>query len=416
MRMADKSEAPKDDGLRDSAEGSITPEGLAAMRLRIGIEVPELNPGHEYASVDGIRCYSEGIGDRNPFYRDPEYASRTCLKKLTARPSMMLYMGVSEKKELTPEEKAIGKGGGLPGVHAMYSGEEMEWFRPIYEGDRLTVKGGLAKVEEKSSQFSENTVHETSERVFLNQNGELVGIARHLIIRIERSKARGRRKYLDIPIQTYTPEEMAKIDADYEKEDIRGATPRYWEDVTVGEETTPVVKGPWCPTCYLVFAEGTGHRNAFHKAHSLAYEFRKRHPRAFPLNEYGFPDIIMRVHWDPVMARTTGIPGCYDYGGERIGWIDHGVTNWMGDDGFLRKLSIQIRRFCVTGDTVWIKGKVTDKRVVDGEYQADLDMCAENQRGEMTAYGKATVLLPSRADGAVKIPARIPEDVSIFAN
>ena len=208
---------------------------------------------------------------------------------------------------------------------------------------------------------------------------------------------------------------MAKIDADYENEDIRGATPRYWEDVTVGEETTPVVKGPWCPTCYLVFAEGTGHRNAFHKAHSLAYEFRKRHPRAFPLNEYGFPDIIMRVHWDPVMARITGIPGCYDYGGERIGWIDHGVTNWMGDDGFLRKLSIQIRRFCVTGDTVWVKGKVTDKRVVDGEYQADLDMCAENQRGEMTASGKATVLLPSRVDGPVKIPVHIPENVSIFA-
>lgn len=97
---------------RDSAEGTITPEGMAALRRRVGIEMPQEWPGHEFASRDGIRCYSEGIGDRNPFYRDAEYAAGTRWKRLTARPSMMIYMGVSEKKELTPEEKAIGKGGG----------------------------------------------------------------------------------------------------------------------------------------------------------------------------------------------------------------------------------------------------------------------------------------------------------------
>jgi acyl dehydratase len=400
---------------RDSAEGTITREGVTALRRRIGIVTPQEWPGHEFASRDGIRCYSEGIGDSNPFYRDPEYASGTRWKKLAARPSMMLYMGVSEKKELTPIEKAIGRGGGLPGVHGMYSGDKLEWFRPIYEGDRLTVKGGLAKVEEKASEFSGNTIHETRDRVYWNQHGELVGVARSLIIRTERTEARGARKYLDIPIQTYTPEDMARIDADYEREEIRGANPRYWEDVTIGEEIVPVVKGPWCPTCYVIFAEGTGHRNEFHKAHSLAFKYRKRHPNAFPLNEYGFYDTIMRVHWEPKMAQITGLPGCYDFGGERIGWMEHGVTNWMGDDGFLRKLSVQIRRFCVTGDTTWIKGKVTDKRIEDGEYWVELDIWADNQRGETTATGKASVLLPSLADGPVKIPAKIQKNISIFA-
>jgi acyl dehydratase len=405
----------EDDGLKDSAEGAITPEGVNAMRRRIGIALPYQYPGYEFASRDGIRCYAEGIGDRNPLFRNIEYASKTRWRGMIAHPTMILYLGLSEKKKLTPEEKAIGRGGGLPGVHAMYSGETLEWFRPIYEGDRLTVKGGLAKVEEKESQFSGNTVHETLERVFWTQRGELVGVARTLIIRTQRTKARGLRKYLDIPIQTYTPEEMARIDADYEREDIRGSNPRYWEEVTVGEETVPVVKGPWCVTCYLVFAEGTGHRSEFHRAHSLAYEYRKRHPNAFPMNEYGFPDIIMRVHWDPKMARTTGIPDCYDYGGERIAWMDHGLTNWIGDDGFLRKMSVQVRRFCVTGDTMWIKGKVINKYIQDEEHCVDLDIWAVNQRGETTATGKATVLLPSRVDGPVAIPARIPKDVSIYA-
>lgn len=400
---------------KDSAEGTITAEGLAALRRRAGIIVPETRPGHEFASRDGIRCYSEGIGDRNPLYRDADYAAKSRWKGLIAHPTMMLYMGVSEKKKLTPEERERGKGGGLPGVHAFYSGDEIEWFRPIRENDRLTSISGVAKVEEKSSVTAEKSIHITTERVFMNQYGELTGIERRLTIRYERSKSRERRTHLDIPIHTYTSEEMAHIDADYEREEIRGPNIRYWEDVTVGEELTPVVKGPWCVTYYILFAEGTGHRNEFHRAHSLAYEFRKRHPQAFPLNEYGFPDVIMRVHWDPVMARITGESTTYDFGGERIGWMSHGATNWMGDDGFLRKLSVQIRRFCRTGDTVWIQGKVADKYVKDEEHFVELELHAINQRGEDIAPSRAWVLLPSRVDGPVTIPARVPKNVSIFA-
>ena len=60
---------------------------------------------------------------------------------MISHPTMLLYMGVSEKKELTKEEREAGRGGGLAGVHSFYSGEELEWFRPIYSGDRLAVAG-----------------------------------------------------------------------------------------------------------------------------------------------------------------------------------------------------------------------------------------------------------------------------------
>ena len=32
----------------------------------------------------------------------------------------------------------------------------------------------------------------------------------------------------------------------------------------------------------------------------------------------------------------VGAPGAYDYGPERCSWLTHHLTNWMGDDGFLR--------------------------------------------------------------------------------
>ena len=35
----------------------------------------------------------------------------------------------------------------------------------------------------------------------------------------------------------------------------------------------------------------------------------------------------------------VGAPGAYDYGPERCSWLTHHVTNWMGDDGFLRPRS-----------------------------------------------------------------------------
>lgn len=401
--------------LRDSAEGQITPEGIVALRKRIGIEIPSGRPGLEYATLDTIRNYAEGLGDRNMMFRDRNYAEKTRWKGLIAHPSMMLYMGVSEKKELTPEEKKMGSGGGLPGVHSFFSGIDYDWFQPIWDGDRLISRGGLVEVEEKPSHTAGTSIHQWTDTVYWNQRGLLVGVAHKLSIRYERSKSRERRSHLDIPLHHYTKEEMAAIDADYENEEIRGANPRYWEDVNVGDETRPLVKGPWCISCFLVWQTGTGQRSEFYRSHSLQYAYRKRHPAAFPLNEFGFPDIVARVHWDPAMARVTGQPHAYDQGGERISWISHAVTNWMGDDGFMRRLSVRLRRFVYTGDVVRIKGKVVDKYIKDGEHFVELEITAMNQKGENVAPSKAWVLLPSRINGPVKIPTNIPKRVSMFA-
>ncbi len=49
------------------------------------------------------------------------------------------------------------------------------------------------------------------------------------------------------------------------------------------------------------------------------------------------------------------------------------------------------------GDSTWCKGKVVKKYVKDGYALVDLEIWAENQRGDITApNGRATVILPSR--------------------
>jgi hypothetical protein len=57
------------------------------------------------------------------------------------------------------------------------------------------------------------------------------------------------------------------------------------------------------------------------------------------------------------------------------------------------------------GDTHWMRATVTRKYLAEGDRPAvDLDLWGENQRGETTTPGHATVLLPSREHGKVRLP------------
>jgi len=54
-------------------------------------------------------------------------------------------------------------------------------------------------------------------------------------------------------------------------------------------------------------------------------------------DRFNVPDCPERVHWDEAFALEVGAPGAYDYGPERCSWLTHHLTNWIGDDGFLRQ-------------------------------------------------------------------------------
>ena len=78
----------------------------------------------------------------------------------------------------------------------------------------------------------------------------------------------------------------------------------------------------------------------------------------------------------------------------------------MGDDGWLRMLARQIRRFVYIGDTEWAKGRVTGKRQENGESIVELEVWTEDQRGRVTAPSRAEVMLPSRELGPVVLPPK----------
>ena len=101
----------------------------------------------------------------------------------------------------------------------------------------------------------------------------------------------------------------------------------------------------------------------------------------------------------------------YDYGVMRQCWFYHHVSDWMGDDGFIVRLEDSIRKFNYQGDTQFLTGKVVEKREQGGMKVVDIDLEMVNQRDLQTAYGMATVSLPSRGIGLTPLP-QVPADIA----
>jgi len=158
------------------------------------------------------------------------------------------------------------------------------------------------------------------------------------------------------------------------------------------------VKGPMTVTGFIAYAQGWG--GLYIRAHKLAWQLFRDHPKAGIKNRYGIPDCPERVHWEAEFARKVGVPGAYDYGPERCSWMSHAVTNWIGDDAMLTRLHCQVRRHNPEGDTVFIDGSVAGKAIRDGKPCVDFELTALNQDGELSATASATAVLPARQAGA----------------
>jgi acyl dehydratase len=353
---------------------TITDDALAVLRARIGQPVRRPEPYIETATRDAIRHWAHGIGDRNPLWG----AGRL------APPTILFAM----------DRIVSGYVGGLPGIHAMYGGTDFRWRRPLREGDHLVGESVLLDLEEKTSAFARRAIKQTYRTTFVDPGGEVACEADSWCFRTERDTARERAKYAPVEPYRYTAAELERIRRGYRDEAVRGATPRWWDDVQVGEALPEVVKGPLTVTSVVAFVQGWG--SLYVRAHGLAFDLFERHPALAIPNAFGVPEPPERVHWDDALARAVGVPAAYDYGPERVAWLGHLVTNWMGDAGVLRRLTVQVRRHNLIGDTTWCRGSVTACSRAGDEGEVALALEAINQRGETIAAGQAVVVLPRR--------------------
>jgi acyl dehydratase len=384
--------------------GVLTDDGIERSKLRIGIPEPQPNPPHNYeVSWDGSRHFAYGYGDDNPLFCDPDYAKGTRWGTLIAPPTFHYTMGEDAAPKPDPETKALLKGDPFAGLGSYQAVMDFEWWRPVRLGEGLRCLKTQVGVVPKPSSFGGRTAHITHDFIYANLDGQLTNIRRGTWINAERHTSRERKKEQRLP-QPYTPEQLAEIDAAYDAEQRQGGEPRFWEDVQVGEELQPKVKGPLTTTDVVVWHLGWGMQLTPPGAFRIARRVRKKAPGLYPPNQLNVPDTVQRLHWEPARAQELGLPTSYDYGGMRETWLCHLLTDWIGDDGWLWRLTVQHRKFNYIGDATWLKGRVTDKRQVDGRNEVHLEVRCENQVGEITSPATAIVLLPTHDDPVVPLP------------
>ena len=361
--------------------GKITEEGLAKLRATFGRPYNMISQ-NEVASKDAIRQFCNGIGDENPLFRDPTYATRTRWGHIIAPPMFTYAIAAPQGME------------GLPGVHAFHCGCAWQWHRTIHVNDQLTCVDVPLDLIEKHGRMGGRQFLQTGRAIYYNQRGEIVATQLRETMRVERQAAKETGKYSQVSRHRYTEEELRRIDDAYDAEEIRGAVPRFWEDVNVGDELTPVVKGPLAQTDMVEFWVGIGGGQG---AHRIRRKYMKRHPMWGVRDpETGVLEPMADIHYESSKSDAIGVPVAYDLGVQRFSWAGHLLTNWMGDDGFLKKLDARCKLFNVFGDTQFLSGTVSRKYQEGDEYLVDIEIRTMNQRGENTMPGHGTVSLPSK--------------------
>jgi acyl dehydratase len=137
----------------------------------------------------------------------------------------------------------------------------------------------------------------------------------------------------------------------------------YFEDVKVGDELPALVKGPIQQIQLTRYAGASGDFNP--------------------------------IHQDPEFAQAAGMGGVFAHGMLSMGFVAQAVTDWAGA-GTVRKIGVRFAALVRLKDTVTCRGRVLATSHKNGVSLLELEIWAENQKGDKVVTGKATVALPTR--------------------
>jgi acyl dehydratase len=343
---------------------------------------------------DSIKHFVDGIGDINPLFRDRNYAAKTKYGKLVAPPSFLETIVYSQHPE-----------GLLPGIQGFLSGFDWEYFKPILEGDEFTARVIYPyDVQLKPSRFAGQMAIITEKGDLVSRGGSIAATYKSWVIFMEGSKSRERgtaTTLSDMP--KYTREQIDNIYEAQDKEIPRGKEPRYWEDVNVGEDLPPVVRGPYSLSEKFAWFVGKGNPPSC-VSDRLFRLIAMKHDENKGTYDPDLNIYIRPSMFDVKTMNDRGVPRIHDAGAQRNAWRNMVLTNWIGDNGFLWKSKAEVRGFNQEGDVTWCKAKVTKKYIHNRSYCVDIYCRCENQRHEVTMPGEATVILPSREHGPVIYP------------
>jgi acyl dehydratase len=97
------------------------------------------------------------------------------------------------------------------------------------------------------------------------------------------------------------------------------------------------------------------------------------------------------IHHDETFAtKAAGYPSVFAHGMLTMGMTGRLLTDWLGD-GVLTEYGVRFVKQVWPGDTLTAKGTIT---AVGDDGSVEVDVVAENQKGEPVVAGSARAVLP----------------------
>ena len=96
-----------------------------------------------------------------------------------------------------------------------------------------------------------------------------------------------------------------------------------------------------------------------------------------------------RLHLDEPYAHAVGFPGLFAPGMLAMAFVGQLLTAWLRR-GHVRKLGARFIKIVWPGDELTCRGRIAELRRETGACYADVELWAENQKGELVLRGQAT--------------------------
>jgi acyl dehydratase len=99
------------------------------------------------------------------------------------------------------------------------------------------------------------------------------------------------------------------------------------------------------------------------------------------------------IHMDDAAGQRAGYAGAIGMGNLTIAWLHAMLEEWMAGEGRVVRFGGQFRSAVLQGDTISCSATIVSVADDDGTTRVELELHAENERGEQLMPGRAEVEL-----------------------
>ena len=367
-------------------------EFIADSKSLVGKDAPDVPQGLKVADWTSVERFCAALGDINPLYNDTAGGVGTLYNTMVAPPTFIL-------SARTPDSGAAYEKKDY-GLRRFSISASAEWNDVIRLADRLAGDLKVTAVDNGGKLDGRDTAEVKSAATYRDVSGGVVATATGTVAMVPYEQ--GGRLVLDRDIHQYSDAEIRQLEKDLDAvPPHRGSVPLYWSEVQEGDKLPTLVKGPisYNEISTWNLAEAKRPKASIG---AVAHQMVMDRPGRQAMNPSTlWPYFDWEQSYDDILSiGAIGFKMPVSRGLMRFALTGQTITNWMGDLGFLRRMSLDLPNHFCYQDTMWVSGEVVKKyreQVGTEEYYAvEIRLTAKNQLGQPLVDGTAVAYLPER--------------------